>query len=65
MLLVHTVRRYKSQVLTIEQANKLIETVKGRRIEAFIVLALTTAARRGELLALHWDDLIASKKQCV
>ena len=26
-------------------------------MEAFIVLALTTAARRGELLGLHWDDI--------
>ena len=56
------VRRYKSQVLTVEQANKLIETVKGRRIEAFIILALTTGARRGELLALHWDDLDFEQK---
>lgn len=51
------VRRYKPKVLTEEQANKLIEAVKGQRIEAFIILALTTAARRGELLALHWDDI--------
>ncbi len=52
-----TARRYKPQVLTEEQANKLIEAVKGQRIEAFIILALTTAARRSELLALHWDDI--------
>jgi len=56
------VRRHKSQVLTVEQANKLIETVKGRRIEAFIILSLTTAARLGELLALHWDDLDLEQK---
>lgn len=56
------VRRHKSQVLTVEQANKLIETVKGQRIEAFLILALTTAARRSELLALHWDDLDLEQK---
>ncbi len=52
-----TVRRYKPKVLTEEQAKKLIEAVKDQRIEAFIILALTTAARRSELLALHWDDI--------
>ncbi len=56
------VRRYKSQVLTVEQANKLIESVKGQRVEAFLILALTTAARRSELLALRWDDLDLEQK---
>ena len=57
-----TIRRYKSQFLTVEQANKLIETVKGQRLEAFVILALTTAARRGELMALHWDDIDFEQK---
>ena len=57
-----TIRRHKSQVLTVEQASTLIETVKGSRLETFIILALTTAARLGELLGLHWDDLDFEQK---
>ncbi len=52
-----TVRRSEPQVLTVEQANKLLEVARGQRMEAFVILALTTAARIGELLGLHWDDL--------
>ena len=40
--------------LTVEQARHLLEVIKGGRLEAFYVLALTTGRRRGELLGLRW-----------
>ena len=40
-----------------EQAKALLEAARGDRLEALYVTALTTGARKGELLALKWDDL--------
>jgi integrase len=40
-----------------EQAKALLRAVEGDRYEAIYVLALTTGARIGELLALRWSDL--------
>jgi integrase len=51
------VERYDAQILTTDQAVKLLEVARGSRIEAMILIALTTGMRRGELLALHWDDV--------
>lgn len=44
-------------VLTQEQAQTLLASVKGERLEALYILALTTGARQGELLALRWSDV--------
>lgn len=48
---------YEAQVLTIEQARTLLETAKHHKIWALLVVALATGMRRGELLALRWDDV--------
>jgi len=45
------------QPLTMEQAHKLLEAVRGHRLETLLTLALTTGMRRGELLALRWSDV--------
>jgi len=50
-------RRYNPQVLMVEQAKKLLESARGHRLEALIIVAVTTGAREGELLGLHWDDI--------
>ncbi|HZO75709.1 MAG TPA: hypothetical protein VFB60_26115 [Ktedonobacteraceae bacterium] len=43
------------QVLTPEQARKLLDAAKGHPNEALFVLALATGMRRGELLGLKWQ----------
>lgn len=53
--------RYEAQTLTVEQASRLLETARGSRIEALLLVAITTGMRRGELLALHWDDVDLEK----
>jgi integrase len=49
--------RKDMKFLTVEQARHLLDAVKGHPLEAMIVLAVLTGARRGELFALHWDDI--------
>ena len=45
------------QPLTMEQAHKLLESVRGHRLEMLLTLALTTGMRRGEMLALRWANV--------
>jgi integrase len=47
----------KYRVLDVEAALKFLEQIRGDRWEALYVLAFTTGARIGELLALQWDDV--------
>ncbi len=49
--------KYQAQVLSPEQAKKLLEVAKGSRLEALLTLELLTGMRRGELLALRWADI--------
>lgn len=52
-------RRVKKEMrtLTPEQARAFLEAVKGDRLEALYVLAITTGIREGELLGLRWADV--------
>jgi len=43
--------------LTPEEAQQVLDTVKGDRLEALAMLVLATGLRQGEALALRWDDL--------
>lgn len=44
-------------VLNEDQVHRLLETVRGDRLEALIVVALATGMRKGELIALRWQDV--------
>lgn len=48
---------YHAHTLTIAQVRTLLESARGERLEALWVLAVTTGARLGELLALRWSDV--------
>src|SRR5260370_8673549 len=43
--------------LTKEQAQQLLTALHGHNMEALFVLALTAGMRRGEILALKWQDI--------
>lgn len=45
------------QVLDEEQTAKLLDVAKGSRLSMVIFLAVATGLRRGEILALRWEDI--------
>jgi integrase len=45
------------QTLTMKQARNLVQAAHGHRLEVILMLAITTAMRRGELLGLKWSDI--------
>jgi integrase len=49
--------RHDFATLTPEQARRFLVAVKGDRLEALYVLALTTGMRQGELFGLRWADV--------
>jgi len=49
--------KYEIQPLSEEQARMLLDVARGHRLEALLTLAITTGMRRGELLALRWQDI--------
>ena len=51
------VEKFESQILTVEQARKLLEVARGTPLDALLLVALTTGMRHGELLALRWADV--------
>ncbi|MEO7021550.1 MAG: site-specific integrase [Ktedonobacteraceae bacterium] len=50
-------KQRKPHVLNVEQCKRLIAAARGRRLWFLILMAITTGARVGELLALHWEDI--------
>ena len=51
------VRNAEMQVFSPEQARRFLAACQGERLHALYLLALSTGLRRGELLALQWNDL--------
>ncbi|HEY6541612.1 MAG TPA: tyrosine-type recombinase/integrase [Ktedonobacteraceae bacterium] len=51
------IERYEGQILTVEQARKLLEVARGSRYDVLLLVAVTTGMRRGELVALRWVDV--------
>ena len=49
--------RHEMLVLTKEQAQRLLEVVRGSRLEALFTLAITTGMRHSELAGLRWGDV--------
>lgn len=50
-------KHFEIQPLNIEQIQQLLTVTSGHRQEALMILALATGMRRGELLALKWQDV--------
>ena len=51
------VEKEEMHALTPLQAQQLLVTAKGHPLECFLILALATAMRKGELQGLHWSDI--------
>jgi len=51
--------------LTREQARALLSAATGHRLEALIVVALSTGMRQGELLGLRWRDVDLDARKVV
>ena len=51
------VRRQETKILDKDQTLKLLEAARGTHLYLPILLAIATGARRGELLALRWQDV--------
>ena len=49
--------RFEMRALTAGEVRRLLDAARGDRLEALYVLAVSTGMRRGELLALHWQDV--------
>ena len=47
--------------MTVEQARKLLAVALGSRLDALLLVALTTGMRRGEVVALWWGDVDLEK----
>jgi integrase len=45
------------EVVTIEQAQNILQCLRGRALYPIVALALATGMRRGELLALRWGSV--------
>jgi integrase len=50
-------RSEEMQPLSRDQVRTYLDTVRGDRMEALYMLAVTAGLRQGELLALKWEDL--------
>ena len=48
---------HEFRVLSPDQAQAFLQAVKGNRLEALYVLAITTGMRQGELFGLRWTDV--------
>lgn len=55
-------RRAEMRVLTGEQVRVLVDAAEGLRLKPIVQVALVTAARLGEVLALRWSDFDAEAK---
>ncbi|MGH2509850.1 MAG: tyrosine-type recombinase/integrase, partial [Ktedonobacteraceae bacterium] len=55
-------KKFEAHPLSQDECLRLIAAAHGHRLWFLILLAITTGARRGELLALRWSDVNPTKK---
>jgi integrase len=49
--------RFEFRVLSADEAQAFLRAVRGDRLEALYVMAITTGMREGELFGLRWSDV--------
>ncbi|MDZ5445736.1 hypothetical protein U2F26_23895 [Micromonospora sp. 4G57] len=55
-------RQVERRALGVDEAKRLLDVLRGHRLEALYVCALTVGLRRGELLGLAWSDIRARSR---
>ena len=58
-----TGQRREFDTFTAEQVRSFLKAVRGDRLEALYVLAITTGMRQGELLGLRWQDVDVERRR--
>jgi integrase len=48
---------YEAHALSLAEAGRLIDTLRGDRLEALYAVALSVGMRQGEVLGLRWEDV--------
>jgi integrase len=56
------VKRYHANVYNVQTMKQVLSVAEGKDIYLIVFLALMTGMRRGELLALRWDNVDLDKK---
>ena len=51
------IQKQEMKFFTPDDAKTFLGSIKGHRLEALFIMALTLGLRRGELLGLHWSDV--------
>jgi integrase len=51
------IERREIEILSAAQVSELLRNLRGRSLQKFVLLALATGARRGELCALRWQSV--------
>src|SRR5690242_17890002 len=49
--------RRKIAAPTLDDVHRLLDAIKGDRLEAIVTVALAVGLRRGEILGLQWKDI--------
>ncbi len=57
-----TAQHEERPILNADQCKQLLKAAQGTDIECFLIMALTTGMRRGEMLALRWADIDMEQK---
>lgn len=52
----------EKEALTVQESNQLLERVKNTRAKTFLLTALHTGMRRGEIVGLQWEDIDFEEK---
>jgi integrase len=58
-----TGQRREFDTFTAGQVRRFLKAVRGDRLEALYVLAITTGMRQGELLGLRWQDVDVERRR--
>lgn len=53
----------EARVLSLEEANRLVEAARGDRLEALWLVAVSTGLRMGEVLGLQWSDVDVDRRE--